>query len=66
VPLGLRGRLVDGYRGLPAWEIEPVAHALTAVSRLLVDHPRIHELDVNPLIARGADAIAVDALIVLE
>jgi acetyltransferase len=66
VPLGLRGRLMAGYRGWPAWEAEPVGRALVAVGRLLADHPRVREIDVNPLIARGAEAVAVDALLILE
>ena len=66
VPLGLRGRLMAGYRGLPGWEPEPVARALVAVGRVLADHPRVREIDVNPLIARNADAVAVDALVMLD
>jgi acyl-CoA synthetase (NDP forming) len=66
VPLGLRGRLVSGYRGWPPWEPGLVAGALVAIGRVLVDHSRIREIDVNPLIARGTDAIAVDALVVLD
>jgi len=66
VLLGLRSRLVSGYRGLPAWDVEPVARGLVAVGSVLVDHPRIREIDVNPVIARGSDAIAVDALVILD
>jgi hypothetical protein len=66
VPLGLRSRLMGGYRGLPSWEVEPAARALVAIDRVLADHPRIREIDVNPLIVRGVDAIAVDALVVVD
>jgi acyl-CoA synthetase (NDP forming) len=66
VPLGLRGRLISGYRGLPAWEPEPVARALVAIGHILTDHPRVREVDVNPLLVRGPDAVAVDALVVLD
>ena len=66
VPQGVRGRLMPGYRGRPPWEPEPVARALVAVGRVLADHPRIREIDVNPLIARHGEAIAVDALVILD
>ena len=65
VSQGLRGRLLAGYRGLARVDPEPVARALVAVGALLADHPRIAEVDVNPLIARGADLVAVDALLLL-
>ena len=65
VPLGLRGRLMAGYRGLPAWDAAVVAPALVAVGRILADHPRVREIDVNPLVALADGAVAVDALVVL-
>ena len=66
VPLGLRGRLMAGYRGLPAWEAAGVASALVAIGRILADHPRVREIDVNPLIVRGDTVVAVDALVLLD
>ncbi len=63
---GLRARLLSGYRGLPPASSEPVARALVAVGALLADYPRVTELDLNPVIARGAEAVAVDALLILE
>jgi acetyltransferase len=62
---GLRRRLVLGYRGLPPWEPHTVGSALCAIGRLLGEHPRVREVDVNPLIARGAEAVAVDALVLV-
>jgi hypothetical protein len=32
---------------------------------LLGEHPRVREVGVNPLIARGAEAVAVDALVLM-
>jgi acetyltransferase len=65
-PAGLRRRLASGYRGLPGWEAEPVARAVVGIGRVLADHPRVREIDVNPLIVRGSEAVAVDALVVLD
>jgi acetyltransferase len=62
---GARPRLLAGPRSLPAVSPVPVVAALRAVSELVAVAPRIVELDINPLIARGADVVAVDALVVL-
>jgi acetyltransferase len=62
---GLRRRLVLGYRGLPRWEPQTVASVLCAIGRLLGDYPGVREVDVNPLLARGAEAVAVDALVLV-
>lgn len=39
---------------------------LLAVSRLLLAHPEVAELDINPLRATSAGLYALDALIILE
>ncbi len=59
-------RLLAGYRGAPALDVEAVADAVAAVSSLLVAHPEIVELDVNPLrvLPAGRGAFALDALVV--
>lgn len=63
---GARPRLLAGPRGLPAVEPGAVVDALRAVADLIVAAPRIREIDVNPVIAAGARAVAVDALVVLD
>ena len=64
----LRGaRLLDGYRGAPPVDIDRVAQAIAALSRLAVDFPdRIAEFDVNPLICLPDRCVAVDGLAVLR
>lgn len=62
---GLRSRLLGGYRGLPACEEGPLVRILLTLGLLLVACPRIAELDLNPVIARGGSAVAVDSLIIL-
>lgn len=39
--------------------------ALVALSRLVVEHPEIEAVDVNPLVVGAAGAVAVDALVVV-
>ncbi|CUR58362.1 putative succinyl-CoA synthetase-like protein [metagenome] len=60
-------KLLDGFRGGPGLDRDALAAAVLAASQLLVDHPQIAELDINPLVfdtARGT-FVALDALLVL-
>jgi acyl-CoA synthetase (NDP forming)/GNAT superfamily N-acetyltransferase len=52
-----------GHNGLPAADIEALRDTLLRVSRLADDLPQVVELDLNPVIARPDDVIAVDARI---
>ena len=45
--------------------IETIASTLVALGRLAIAHPEVAEIDVNPLIANGDRAVAVDALVVV-
>ncbi|ELZ24602.1 acetyl-CoA synthetase I subunit beta [Haloterrigena salina JCM 13891] len=58
--------LFDGYRGSPAVDREAVAEAIVTVGDLLDEHEAIREIEVNPLLARSDDAVALDALVSLE
>ncbi len=62
---GARVRLLAGPRGLPACEDAPLACLVVAVSDLVCAEPRVQEVDLNPVIATGADAVAVDAVVVV-
>jgi acetate---CoA ligase (ADP-forming) len=64
----LRGReLLDGFRGGPTVDRDALVALLRAVGELLLAHPEIAELDVNPLRASGGGELtAVDALIVVD
>lgn len=63
----LAGRaLLDGYRGQPGVNREELVKVLLAVSRLLLAHPEVAELDINPLRATSAGLYALDALVILE
>jgi acetate---CoA ligase (ADP-forming) len=63
---GRAGALVRGFRGAPPCDEGRLAAVLTGIGDLLVDHPEIVELDVNPLVARGAEATAVDVLTIVD
>ncbi len=63
---GARPRLLAGPRGLRPVEPAALVRAIEAVAVLIAAEPRIVEIDVNPLIAAGADVIAVDALVIVE
>lgn len=58
--------LFDGYRGSPAVDREAVVEAIVTVGDLLDEHEAIREIEVNPLLARSDDAVALDALVSLE
>jgi acyl-CoA synthetase (NDP forming)/GNAT superfamily N-acetyltransferase len=56
-------RLLDGYRGSPAVARAAVRDVLLKVAALVDDVPQIAEMDLNPLICRGDQVIAVDVRI---
>ena len=59
-------KLLQGFRGLPPANIQKIEETMINFSQLIVDHPEIQEIDINPLIASGDDIIAVDARIVID
>jgi len=55
---------LKGFRGKPAGDLDALAQAIVALSRLaLQNDPAIAEAEVNPLIVRTDGVVAVDALI---
>jgi acetyl coenzyme A synthetase (ADP forming)-like protein len=61
-------RLLEGYRGHPAADLEAIEDVLLRVSRLVEDIPEISELDLNPIfaLAPGKGCRIVDARIRVE
>ena len=61
-------RLLEGVRGEKPSDVGAVAECLLRLSQLVTEHPRIKELDINPLIvyARGTGAMVADARIILS
>jgi acetyltransferase len=60
-------KLLEGVRGEPPADFDAIADCLLRLSQFVTDHPRIKELDVNPLIVygRGNGAMVADARIIL-
>jgi acyl-CoA synthetase (NDP forming) len=59
-------RVLSGYRGRPAGDIEALAAAIVALSQLATkDGPRVIEAEINPLLVleTGKGVLAVDALV---
>jgi acetyltransferase len=54
-------KLLHGYRGRPAVNLEALALTLVKVSQLVIDLGGIEELDINPLLADEFGVIALDA-----
>jgi succinyl-CoA synthetase beta subunit len=59
----LRGlKALTGYRGKPAGDLDALAQAVVALSRLAAD-PTVIESEINPLIVRPDSVVAVDAVV---
>ncbi len=63
----LRGaRLLAGVRGGEVVDRVAVAEMVVTLGRLIVERADLVEVDLNPVVATSAAALAVDALVVLE
>jgi acyl-CoA synthetase (NDP forming) len=58
--------LLTGYRNTPPADLDAIINALMNTSKLVMDHPEIKELDLNPIMAYEKGAKTVDARIILE
>lgn len=62
----LRGKkLLDGFRNLPRCDRAAIRKVAMALGRLLIEHPEISEVEINPLRVNTEGALALDALVVL-
>lgn len=59
-------RLLRGYRDRPAVNIDGIALTLIKVAQLIMDHPEIVELDINPLLVDEYGVMALDARLRVE
>lgn len=56
-------KLLAGYRGMPAGDIDALANVLDALSAITVDLPDVAELDINPLLVDEDGVLALDTRI---
>ncbi len=59
-------RILDAIRGMERVNRSTLARILTALGSIGLENENIKEIDVNPLIIRNGEPVAVDALVVLE
>jgi acetyltransferase len=59
-------RALGGVRGRPPVDLARLEQILVRVSQLVVEHPWIKELDINPLLAAPERLVALDARVVLH
>jgi acetyltransferase len=64
--LGASALFLRPFRGEPAVDVRAVARILLALARLAAERTDVRSVDLNPLVVRGAEPVAVDALVVLE
>ncbi len=58
--------VLRGYRNKPSSDTNALTEIIVNVSKLVMDHQEIKELDLNPVMAYEKGAKAVDARIILE
>jgi acetyl coenzyme A synthetase (ADP forming)-like protein len=58
-------RILSGARG-KKYNIEKVKSVLASLSHLVADFPRIAELDINPVFAKGPDIWAADVKMIIK
>jgi acyl-CoA synthetase (NDP forming) len=58
--------ILDGYRGKPKADIDAIIDTLLKISELVIKHPEINEMDLNPVFIYEKGLICVDARIILK
>jgi len=61
-------KLLRGFRGRPAVDTESIERILVSLSDMVLNHPEIQEMDINPLLVheKGKGATAADCRIILQ
>lgn len=60
--------LLNGFRGKPQSDLDSIHRHLVSLSDLVIDHPEINELDINPLLVhkKGEGSTVADVRIILK
>ncbi len=56
-------RILRGYRDKSAVDLEAICLTLMKVAQIVIDHPQVVELDINPLFSHPRGVLALDARI---
>jgi acetyl-CoA synthetase (ADP-forming) len=59
-------KILEPIRGMEAADLEMLSGILINVGNIGMEHDRVKEIDINPVLLRKGKPIAVDALVVLE
>ncbi len=61
------GRLLQGFRGGPVYDLDAVVEMIGRLSQLSLDFPQISEIEINPLLVlpEGEGAIVLDARMIM-
>lgn len=61
-------KLIEGMRGGPELDEDALVDAIGRISQMLLDHPSIQEIDINPLsvLPKGRGVKVLDARVILE
>jgi acetyltransferase len=66
---GVKGYpMLNGFRGQPVADIEAIEKLLVGLSQMVIDHPIIKELDINPLLVheKGKGATVADVVMTIK
>ena len=60
-------KLFEGFRGRPKADVETLEKLVVSLSNMVVNHPEIQQIDINPLLVheRGMGATVADCRIIL-
>ena len=62
----IKGRkILDSVRGMPPVDLEALGKILITLGNIGLENDETQEIDINPLILKGSEPVAVDALVVL-
>jgi acetyltransferase len=59
-------RALRGVRGRPPVDLKVLEQILVRFAQMVLEQPRISEIDINPLLASGSELVALDARVVLH
>jgi acetyl-CoA synthetase (ADP-forming) len=59
-------KILEAVRGMEAADLDMFSQILINVGQIGMEHEKVKEIDINPVIISGNKPVAVDALVVLE